>query len=125
MAEHYGDIEGFKAWADARGHAYPSEDSEIQTALVRATSYLDSAYRLRWKGRRATTSQTLAWPREGVRDEDGALLPDDTIPQQVIDAAYEATRRVVEGIDLQPDTEGRAVTSESVKAGPRSDEHTS
>lgn len=118
MADTYGDIEGFKAWADARGHAYPSEDSEIQSALVRATGFIESAYRLRWKGKRTSTSQPLAWPRTGVRDEDGVELDDDTIPQQVIDAAYEAARRVLEGVDLQPDTPGRAVTSESVKAGP-------
>src|SRR5690606_22909724 len=94
------------------------DDSEIQSALVRATGFLESAYRLRWKGKRTSTSQTLAWPRTGVRDEDGVELDADTIPQQVIDAAYEAARRVLEGVDLQPDTTGRAVTSERVKAGP-------
>lgn len=121
MPDIYGDLAGFKAWADARGHSYPEgsgADAEIDAALLRGTEYL-RRYTGRWKGIKAATDQPLAWPRKGVRDEDGILLPDDEVPVLVIHAAYEATRRFLAGDDLQPDlARGGAVSRERVKAGP-------
>lgn len=122
MAEAYGDLEGFKAWADDRGYSYPlgsGADAEIDAALLKGTDYLEGRYRTRWKGRKTDSTQALAWPRKNVRDEDGVLLDDDVIPTRVIHASYEATRRILDGIDLQPDLErGGAVRREMVKAGP-------
>jgi len=122
MPDTYGDLVGFKAWADERGHTYPvgsGADAEIEAALLRATGFLDNSYRTQWKGTKTSVVQPLAWPRSGVRDEDRALLPDDEIPTVVIHAAYEATRRLLAGGDLEPDLErGGAVSRERVKAGP-------
>lgn len=118
MAEAYGDLEGFKAWADARGHSYPEGDAEIEAALLRGTEYL-GRYHGRWKGVKSDPLQELAWPRRNVRDEEGVLLPDDEVPTRVVHATYEAARRILAGDDLQPDlARGGAVASEAVKAGP-------
>src|SRR5690554_2099313 len=126
MAEAYGDLEGFKAWADDRGYSYPvgsGADAQNDAARLKGTDYLEGTYRTRWKGRKTDSTQDRAWPRKNVRDEDGILLDDDVIPTRVIHASYEATRRILDGIDLQPDLErGGAVKRERVQAGPVSTE---
>ncbi len=43
---------------------------ERETALVKATDYLEQKYRLRWRGSRVGGSQPLNWPRRGVPIED-------------------------------------------------------
>lgn len=47
-------------------------------ALMQATRLLDA--QVRWAGTRATTTQALAWPRQGVVDEDGLLLASTVVP---------------------------------------------
>jgi len=122
MPDIYGDLAGFKSWADDRGRVYPvtsGADDQISAALVRATDYVDGRYRGRWRGIKADADQSLAWPRAKVRDEDGYLLPGDAVPVRVEYAAYEATLRFLAGDDLQPDLErGGAVTKTRDKAGP-------
>lgn len=126
MAEGYGDLEGFKAWADDRGYSYPvgsGADAQIDAARLKGTDYLEGAYRTRWKGRKTDSTQDRAWPRKNVRDEDGILLDDDVIPTRVIHASYEATRRILDGEDMAPDLpRGGAVKREMVRAGPVSTE---
>lgn len=61
-------------------------------ALVRATYGLDSWLNGRWRGRKAnvgyaqsgvTTPQSLDWPRCGVVDSDGQLVPNNVVPVKV------------------------------------------
>lgn len=69
-------------------------DSERARMLRRGTQYLDGHYRSRWKGTKATSGQSLTWPRAGVTDEDGNGIDSDTIPQAIQDACCEAARMV-------------------------------
>jgi hypothetical protein len=55
-------------------------------ALATAAAVLDQ---LKWSGTQAEADQALAWPRKGVRDERGRLLPYDTIPAAVAMACAE------------------------------------
>ncbi len=77
---------------------------EKQTAIVRATSYIDKRFGRRFVGVRSTKNQGLEWPRLSAFDQDGFLLSDvDAIPRQLLKACAEyALRAAVCGI-LAPD----------------------
>ena len=42
-----------------------------QVALIKATDYIDKRFGVRFKGRRASGTQALQWPREEAQDNDG------------------------------------------------------
>ena len=66
------------------GVAWPGTDIEKESAIRRATRYLDG---IRWKGIKASgRSQPLEWPRFGVYDCDGYVVPSDEVPVEVVDA---------------------------------------
>lgn len=136
-ADSYGDLDGFKAYADAIGFVYTSvyTDDAIETAMRKATMYLDRAYRGKWKGFRTDRDQALAWPRSssqdlpvnfltpsfttGVIDEDGYEIPSNTVPERVKKAQYEATILSLQGTDLLPTyARGNDIRRKRVKAGP-------
>lgn len=105
----YGSVAGYQAWASARGYDALA-DPELTQYLILATQYIEERYRGRWKGVRAESTQTLAWPRIryqdsslGVCDEDGYEVDPLTVPERVEFATYEAGKLVSESIDLQPD----------------------
>lgn len=75
------------AWTDAG-------ETRQQQALTTATALLERA---RWLGRRATTTQALAWPRTGVTAADGAAVDDATIPADVQAATCELALRLLAG----------------------------
>ena len=62
-------------------------DAGKESALRYATAYLDGIYK--FVGEVTTTSQSLAWPREGAFDEEGRNLEANVIPQRVKDATCE------------------------------------
>lgn len=86
--------------------------------LRKATAYLQQAYRFRWKGTRAGTSQALDWPRFGVYVEDVAFagLPyyvgTNVVPVEVQQACAELALKALAG-PLAPDLE-RATAMEKV-----------
>lgn len=105
----YGTGSEFEAWALERGLELPST-VDPETALIRATDYIEERYRGRWKGVRATEAQVLAWPRIakigsscGVLDQDGYEVDPTVVPLRVEHATYEAARRIAAGTELQPD----------------------
>lgn len=55
-------------------------------ALVEATRVIE---RLDWAGARVSEAQALDWPRTGVTLPDGTAVSSASIPQAIIDAAYE------------------------------------
>jgi len=96
---------------------------EFETALVRATRYLDDKYGQRWLGSRTNEDQALDWPRLGVEDPDGRWLDDDIVPQAVKDACCEAALELLVRGDLSPSVspdDSGAVQSESASVGPLS-----
>jgi hypothetical protein len=66
--------------------------------MVQATRVLNSTA---WQGDVAVAGQALAWPRSGLTYPDGTEVPDDAIPQQVLDAFCEITADVVQGVAAQ------------------------
>ena len=61
--------------------------SAKQKLLVRATKIIDR--RVQWAGERVDGDSGLRWPRAGVYDADGFLIPDDVIPDELIEAVCE------------------------------------
>lgn len=109
----------FKEYADARGMSYEGKsDDEIEQALIRGTSWLDSTFRSRWPGVRLNgRAQALAWPRSGATDADGEEIAEDEIPAEVLDATAEAAyRELNEPGSLSPDLE-RGGAIRRLKAG--------
>lgn len=107
----YASVVDLRAFAVGRGYTVPADDDECSMLLMQAMDYLEGKA---WRGQRASTLQPLCWPRSGVRF-DGIDLPDDTIPQRLVDAQC---RLAVESqeIDLTPSVAGGgAVTMERVE----------
>lgn len=103
-ADTYHAARGNAAWGSL------SADSK-EAALRRATDYMGQAYRLRWAGQRATSTQALDWPRTGAV-VDGYDVPTDAVPVAVARAcAVLALTASTE--DLSPDLE-RAIKRERV-----------
>lgn len=100
-------IDYFGASLDA---TIPAKDSAIRRAVV----YLNS---LDWQGEPTNgRNQPLAWPRKGVYDRYGNLLPDDEIPKEIIDAQHILARAELQSVNiLSPNvTAGQKVIRERV-----------
>lgn len=86
----YASVIDLRTFAAGRGYAVPADDDECGKILMQAMDYLEGKT---WRGQRSSASQPLSWPRSGLRF-DGADLPDDTIPQRVVDAQMPPGYRV-------------------------------
>lgn len=84
-----------------------------EAALIRATDFMGQAYGQRWKGVRASSAQTLDWPRYGAV-VNGYDLPGDSVPVAVANACAELALRA-SAKPLAPDV-GRLKSR--VKVGP-------
>lgn len=107
----YASVIDLRAFAAGRGYTVPTDDGECGQLLMQAMDFLEGKS---WRGQRSDVVQPLSWPRAGVRF-DGVDLPDDAIPQRLIDAQC---RLAVESqeIDLTPSVAGGgAVTMERVE----------
>ena len=84
-----------------------------ETAIRKATAFIDRKYNGRFLGRRQVASQALMWPRWNAIDEDGFVIED--VPDAVKYATCEAALRAFQGTDLMPDMErGGAVIQETI-----------
>lgn len=63
------------------------EEEDKQRLLARASKNLD--IRFKWNGTRVDSDSGLKWPRAGVYDEDGFIIPDDVIPGILQEATAE------------------------------------
>ena len=107
----YASVADLRAFAAGRGYTVPADDDECGMLLMQAMDFLEGKA---WCGQRFSTSQPLSWPRSGVRF-DGIDLPDDTIPQRLVDAQCRLAIESQE-IDLTPSVAGGgAVIAESVQ----------
>lgn len=105
-----------------------------ESALRRATAYLDNAYRERWVGIRTNPSQSLAWPRgDGSRgiweasflypiyDIDQLPIDTTTVPIQIRNACIEAALLTLTGTTLEPTlVRGGAIHRKATRVGPLS-----
>lgn len=108
-------IEADAYHADRGNTAWTGADAVKQTALVRATDYIEQIYSERWQGAPMSMSQALVWPRGGV-----ANTPSDIVPVRLKQAVCQLALEAVSGIDLNP-TLDRAVKKE--KVGPLETEY--
>lgn len=90
--------------------------ADKEAALRRATDYLGSFYRPKWKGRRVKPTQALDWPRVGVVLDDfndsvalsglgyyGVIVvPYDSVPVHVVNATCIMAIKAAAG-ELAPD----------------------
>ena len=114
------------AWHTDRGHAaWTGADGVKETALRRATSWIDATFGFRFSGAKASgRAQSLAWPRIGATDADGLAISSDEIPVEIKRATFEAAlRELVSPGSLNPDivpvtTTGGAVKRVRKKVGP-------
>lgn len=102
---------GMTNWADLT-------TTEKEQALRRATSFIEGAYRDRWKGTRLLRAQSLSWPRYGVV-VDGFPVESTVVPVDVANATAELAFRAAAG-DLNAD-QTRGIVRE--KVGPLETEY--
>lgn len=115
-ADSYATLANTDVYFASRGVVtWTGADAAKENALRRATTYLDNQYRGRWIGIRTGLTQSLAWPRsDGSRnpyhasflypllDMDGAQIPVDSLPQQVVTACMEVALLALGGVVLEP-----------------------
>lgn len=124
-ANAYISVAFFKSYHDARGRDYSTySDANIQTAIVRATDYLDE--RFQFVGERLQIDQTTEWPRLNCFDIDDNYI--DEVPREVKEATAEYAFIALGVADLSPsptrDDTGRPVQSFEQSVGPISEAKT-
>lgn len=114
-ANDYHTGRGNDAWASAT-------NSQKQTAIVRATDYIDKRFGRRFVGILQSATQGVAWPRIDAYDRSEYLLTG--VPAQVKKACAEyALRALAPTADLLPDASEATgeVQSQSTTVGPISE----
>jgi hypothetical protein len=104
-ADAYAAATGWADWAAATTGAK-------QSALIAATRYIEASYR--FKGELLKLTQSLAWPRYDVYDQD--LRPLTGVPYQVKAATCELARLALT-TPLTPAPEVAAIKRKKIKAG--------
>jgi len=61
--------------------------TDQEPMLISASQMLD--WYIRWKGVKATSEQSMLWPRSGAIRPDGTEIADDVLPPEVKTAVYE------------------------------------
>lgn len=69
-------------------------ETSKQNLLMRASKYLDQM--VQWEGERVDDESGLRWPRSGVYDRDGFLIPTDVIPEALQEAVSELAAYLLE-----------------------------
>lgn len=60
------------------------DEEQQERGIVYATRFLD--VQVEWAGVRVYPDSGTRWPRRGITDQDGRLIPPDVIPRQLQDA---------------------------------------
>lgn len=111
FADAYFTDRGVTTWTGA--------DSAKESALIRATDFMEIRYADLWLGDRLDAGQALSFPRTDIEQ-------DDVVPVAVQKACAEYALRTLDGTPLAPDPQatetGRlALIAESHKVGPLED----
>jgi hypothetical protein len=118
FADEYFDAVGNAAWPVTPLGDGPERESALKqksAALYRGTMWIDGIGRGKWKGAKTSAGQSLAWPRQGVEDEEGFPVGADSIPVLLAQATCEAALREITGTTLAPDMErGGAIQQEVI-----------
>ncbi|MBP5699084.1 MAG: hypothetical protein J6W96_06125 [Alphaproteobacteria bacterium] len=93
----YGNADDFKTYLSERGQEVSDDwmDEDIDAALLVASEWLDSQYEDLWIGYKVTFEQDRSWPRRNamIATYPYHIYSDTDIPNQVIQATYEAAKR--------------------------------
>ena len=114
-ANSYASVAQADAYHDRHVYATPWQDAtqgQKEIALAMATRELDKM--MDWFGDTATATQSLAWPRYGLDDARGNLIPPDELPVRLVEATAEFARQLI-GTDRTLDVE---IGLASLRAGP-------
>jgi hypothetical protein len=89
-ADTYVSLEAVETYFAAHGAPtdWTGTNAVKEGALRVARQWIDSAYT--WKGGIVDETQALDWPRQGVYDDEGRAVAEDSIPQALKDAQCEA-----------------------------------
>lgn len=122
MADYYGNLTDASAYMAARGYAWTGDDEAKEAALLLGSEYVDSLGLVKpcfWVGTKTGgRSQVRQWPRTGAVDGFGEAIANDEIPQEVIEASYQAAwRELANPGALNPDYVA-SDTFKSAKVGP-------
>lgn len=94
---YYGNAEDFKTYLTERGRDVSQTwtDEKIEVALLVASEWLDSQFENLWIGYKLDYKQERSWPRQMARvvTYPYYIFATDEIPEQVIQATYEAAQR--------------------------------
>lgn len=99
-ANGYISVAELDAYWSCRNVTLSQTDPEKEAAIIIATQYVD--LNNKWEGSITMSDQSLDWPRTGVMDDEGRIIPSFTIPDQLKNAVAEYTKRQLNA-DLQPD----------------------
>lgn len=89
-ANSYLSVADADAYHSDRGNAaWTGTNAVKQSALIRATDYIEQKYAERWQGCRADEDQDLSWPRAGISGIDDDFIPKE-LKQAVALLALEA-----------------------------------
>lgn len=89
------------------------QQSEKEAALRRATTYMEQAFRERWRGMRVHLGQALSWPRWNVI-VDNFPVSASSVPPEVANACADLALKAAAG-DLNTDLSPRVIRK---KVGP-------
>ncbi len=103
-----------QGWAD-------EEFADKQIAIMTATQLINNSYD--FHGRRLTRNQALEFPRWGLRDRDGYILPTAPLPREIKCATAELARvlrgRILSGVSSTgASAQTAAGAVESIQVGP-------
>ena len=108
------DADSYSETADAQTYYTDMgyTDTPSDATMRRGSRWLDAYFMVRLKGTKATSGQSMQWPRSGVTDEDGNLVSSDSVPAEWVQAAQEMGRKVTTTMTV---SEGKSIRR--VKAG--------
>lgn len=98
--------------AEQYGWSLPVDDDEANVSLVNGYNYLNTL-ESGMCGERSYEDQTGAFPREGCKCG-GYTIPSDGIKAEVKQAQVRAAVTFGEGTDVNPDNDGKNISSEEV-----------
>lgn len=113
FADSYVSLTDARALSDKFGMTLPADDTEAEAALRNGALYID-LQEPSMCGRRVSASQSLAFPRTGIRLF-GFDVSSTTIPLQVIRAQVIAAVEYGKGTDVRASSDGRATSMERVE----------
>ena len=105
---YFGDRLHVSAWTSAT-------DNDKNAALLWAAKLLDRSVMI--NGTRASTTQALNWPRDGMEDESGNEIDNTVVPQVVKDVQCEMALLLLSS-DRSLENQASAQGLTSLKAGP-------